>query len=793
MNEETIDINEQLDILEETKAQIKQAIIGKGQSVSDEDSFRSYANKIDNISTMNAQLKTVTPTTNQQVITPDTPEYNALASVTVNAVDNNIDDNIQSENIKSGITILGVNGKSSVVDTEDANALASDIVNPEYLVKGDGEFRPRTAYVNGQKISGTILEARNRGDNNIPNTPTISNVNTIAVTLNNIIVSSNLRGTYSYVVNNTSNINMYVNKGVFANAINLTANKIKQGENIIGVNGTVVELKGTTLEAIPQVNSQSITPQSPYNAFTVVNIPAVTSSIDSNIMANNIKNGVTILGITGNLSEGINTSDATATVEDIMEGKTAYVNGVKLVGTRENLSNVIAEQTNIINNLSNLVNSKAATGGGSGEVKLYDSISNMNADHSVDDGQLAIVYYNQSANITADTEFQIGTFPETVVLPTAFTDYADLGFTPIEEGVWIDCWGRLDSNGYNIDMHGEIGDIRIRYESSDGITYTRTEFRKNGTSIEGDELDFGMLVKFGSRWGEATWYDAIGYFTQTGNVAFDGLYQYGDNSYSLAKTQFTVDKDVVYQGTFYGKNGVEIGSVQNVTNLSISQLQTRVNLYSDISNLSLNENVTSLHMVFNGYNNLVTVPNFDTSNVSDMSYMFLNCHNITTVPNLNTSNVTNMAYMFQFCYNLTLVPEFNTSNVNNMEYIFCECTNLTTVPNFDMSNVSNVYCMFSGCTNLTTVPMYSMLSPMEPESLISMFGGCYNLSAASYANIANMLPVVTGGILIGSLGLNAQNFTSEQCQILSDKGYLDVAQYIINSANVSGYLNIYYE
>ena len=452
MNEETIDINEQLDILEETKAQIKQAIIGKGQSVSDEDSFRSYANKIDNISTMNAQLKTVTPTTNQQVITPDTPEYNALASVTVNAVDNNIDDNIQSENIKSGITILGVNGKSSVVDTEDANALASDIVNPEYLVKGDGEFRPRTAYVNGQKISGTILEARNRGDNNIPNTPTISNVNTIAVTLNNIIVSSNLQGTYSYVVNNTSNINMYVNKGVFANAINLTANKIKQGENIIGVNGTVVELKGTTLEAIPQVNSQSITPQSPYNAFTVVNIPAVTSSIDSNIMANNIKNGVTILGITGNLSEGINTSDATATVEDIMEGKTAYVNGVKLVGTRENLSNVIAEQTNIINNLSNLVNSKAAGGGGSGEVKLYDSISNMNADHSVDDGQLAIVYYNQSANITADTEFQIGTFPETVVLPTAFTDYVELRFTPVEEGVWVDCWGRLDSNGYNIDM-----------------------------------------------------------------------------------------------------------------------------------------------------------------------------------------------------------------------------------------------------------------------------------------------------------------------------------------------------
>ena len=39
-------INEQLDILDETKAQIKQAIIDKGQEISDEDSFRSYAEKI---------------------------------------------------------------------------------------------------------------------------------------------------------------------------------------------------------------------------------------------------------------------------------------------------------------------------------------------------------------------------------------------------------------------------------------------------------------------------------------------------------------------------------------------------------------------------------------------------------------------------------------------------------------------------------------------------------------------------------------------------------------------------
>ena len=60
------DINEQIEILNETKSQIKQAIISKGQPVTAEDSFRSYATKIENISTINAQEKTVSPTTSQQ-------------------------------------------------------------------------------------------------------------------------------------------------------------------------------------------------------------------------------------------------------------------------------------------------------------------------------------------------------------------------------------------------------------------------------------------------------------------------------------------------------------------------------------------------------------------------------------------------------------------------------------------------------------------------------------------------------------------------------------------------------
>lgn len=49
-----------------------------------------------------------------------------------------------SGNIKSGVTVLGVSGKSSVVDTGDATAAAGTIISG------------KTAYVNGTKVTGSL-------------------------------------------------------------------------------------------------------------------------------------------------------------------------------------------------------------------------------------------------------------------------------------------------------------------------------------------------------------------------------------------------------------------------------------------------------------------------------------------------------------------------------------------------------------------------------------------------------------------------------------------------------------
>lgn len=53
------------------------------------------------------------------------------------------------------------------------------------------------------------------------------------------------------------------------------------------------------------------------------------------IMSENIKKDIQIFDVTGSLEEGIDTSDATATENDLVQGTTAYVNGDKLYGTLE--------------------------------------------------------------------------------------------------------------------------------------------------------------------------------------------------------------------------------------------------------------------------------------------------------------------------------------------------------------------------------------------------------------------------------------------------------------------------
>lgn len=243
------------------------------------------------------------------------------------------------------------------IDTSDATATADDIV------------LNKTAYVDGVKITGTVYECTTKDgfDGNAAEEGTIHGspaLGLIGDVYTNLLFRPN------------SKCEVMVPDSVIAPIIGLVANKIKQGEVILGVTGSYagtdtsdatatasdildsetayaggVKLTGTipvydsntqyTADvtqtfAADDTNSKIITSAMIQdaafkNGLINLRVPynVVTNTIG--LTAGKIKSGETILGITGSYS-GIDTSDATATANDIILDQTAYVNGSKITG-----------------------------------------------------------------------------------------------------------------------------------------------------------------------------------------------------------------------------------------------------------------------------------------------------------------------------------------------------------------------------------------------------------------------------------------------------------------------------
>ncbi len=97
--------------------------------------------------------------------------------------------------------------------------------------------------------------------------------------------------------------------------------------------GSEVETKGETVYT-PGVSSQVISAGRYLTGDQVI-------IGDEHLVPDNIKQGVDIFGIEGSYSGeqiGVDTSDATATPGDLVDGVTAYVNGEKIIGTLEDIS-----------------------------------------------------------------------------------------------------------------------------------------------------------------------------------------------------------------------------------------------------------------------------------------------------------------------------------------------------------------------------------------------------------------------------------------------------------------------
>ena len=212
------------------------------------------------------------------------------------------------------------------------------------------------------------------------------------------------------------------------------------------------------------------------------------------------------------------------------------------------------------------------------------------------------------------------------------------------------------------------------------------------------------------------------------------------DSYIPASTQLTTVANDVYQSIFYGKNGLETGTLTNSIDNSFADSNAEIyaiikQAYNNMEPRVLTDNdktvnrsiqiiptnskgqalfdtsaVTNMTSMFDDCSNLKEVPLLDTSKAVDTSCMFRRCSSLKEVPLLDTSNVTDMGSMFAYCTSLKEAPALNTSKVTTFNSMFCQCTSLKHVPLLDTSNVIGMFNTFEKCTNLSDESLNNILA-----------------------------------------------------------------------------------
>lgn len=489
--------------------------------------------------------------------------------------------------------------------------------------------------------------------------------------------------------------------------------------------GTMPNNGDVTIE--PTVEQQ--TKSSGY--YNSLQVNPVTSSIDANIKAENIKKDISILGVTGTLEAGIDTSDANATADDIARGKTAYVNGEKIIG-----------------NIYTLGSTSGTTVDANGDVfALPDYNSGMiRATHSFSDEAWLI---RQNGQVNYDITY--GKIRNAIKLTG---EQIKLGETVLGvEGTVIELKGQTKSVTPTVDLQTITPD-----ENYNGLTSVEV-------SAVTSAIDSNIIPENIKK--DITILDVVGTYEGSGTASeieittaiVDKTIQYipyKEDGTSLWNTSSMTD---MYE---FAKDCVNLKDIPLLNTSSVTDMSYMFDGCTSLTTISLldTSSVTAMQEMFYGCSSLITIPQLNTSSVENTMNMFDGCTSLITIPLIDTSNVTSMSSMFDGCTTLITIPQLDISSAEEVNNMFNNCTSLTIIPQLDTSSAIDMSSMFSNCTTLVTVPQLNMNSA---DSITNIFANCNSLSNDSLNNILASLLTATsysGTKTLARIGLSSTQATT---------------------------------
>ena len=436
-----------------------------------------------------------------------------------------------------------------------------------------------------------------------------------------------------------------------------------------------------TLTVTPSTTSQTITPTGSVDGYNTVKVSAVTASIDSDIVASNIKSGVNILGVTGSVTE--------------LVGETRTVS---ITSTSGNTFTPSSGKNGITSIKCNPTN-KALTITPSTTTQTTTVPTNYSGHGTVTTNAVTSAI---DANITA------GNIKKDVNILGVIGTYEGSGGVGITREVSANGLYRMPSSNFTFSLPSnatDVGAYAMAYAFYNCSTLTSVDL-SNLTTVSGSSA---MYYAFNS-------------CTNLTSVDLSNL--------------TTVSGPSAMYYAFYSCTNLTSVDLSNLTTLSVTQAMngtfnscTRLTSV-DLSSLTTVSGQNTMYYAFYGCTRLTSVDLSSLTTVSSSSVMssaFYGCSTLTSViftnlqtigANTSSTNYSQFNYCFYDCNNLTSIT------FPNLEKIYCTGGTSTSYGTFANNNkIQKLY-----FPKLDTITYGNGASSSNQQACKNVFYGCSSLT-----------------------------------------------------------------